>query len=317
MFTGAILDNVQTVQGHVVPKSSISKLAYMKADAVGMLATGGTWHPKSLYDELISLLNPFFIIRVGGHRQSIDEFITWAYSVWFNVSNNKGIITIGNEPNLEGWQNDPVGYARFAIEVLRELDRLGVPAAVAAPGDIGSSAASFFWLDFLDAFGKYPDRLCVNLYAHNVNGYADYFRKSCQELYIGEVNTLDIPNRGPFLLESFKKLASVGVKAATIFIAGGYSDGAWDDRYVISAEDCYYLGDHKFEWENSVPLTDSFSDVYKDWGSQGGIDNNFRKHLLGIGLIKPTSEDLKMLALEAGASVTQLRNALSAYDFKE
>lgn len=56
--------------------------------------------------------------------------------------------------------------------------------------------------------------------------------------------------------------------------------------------------------------------VFAEWEAAGGVENNFRKHLLGIGAIKPTSDDLKFLADECDASVTQLRVALKAFPFR-
>ena len=64
-----------------------------------------------------------------------------------------------------------------------------------------------------------------------------------------------------------------------------------------------------------MTLAEQYPNEYQAWVAAGGIENNFRKHLLGIGSIKPTPDDLKMLARECRASVDQLVNALNAYPF--
>ena len=60
-------------------------------------------------------------------------------------------------------------------------------------------------------------------------------------------------------------------------------------------------------------LKDQYPDAFAAWEAAGGITNNFKKHLLGIGVLAPTADDLKFLADETQASVTQLRNALDRY----
>ncbi len=63
-------------------------------------------------------------------------------------------------------------------------------------------------------------------------------------------------------------------------------------------------------------LQEQFAAEYQAWVAAGGITNNFRKHLIGIGRIQPTADDLRMLAAECGASVAQMQAAIARFPFR-
>lgn len=63
-------------------------------------------------------------------------------------------------------------------------------------------------------------------------------------------------------------------------------------------------------------LKEQYVDLFAQWDAAGGVENNFRKHLLGIGAIQPTAGDLQFLAREAEAGLSQLKGALASYPFK-
>jgi hypothetical protein len=68
----------------------------------------------------------------------------------------------------------------------------------------------------------------------------------------------------------------------------------------------------------SIPsgtLAEQYPQLWADWVAAGGAENNFRKHLLGIGVITPSKDDLHFLAQEAGASIAQIQGALKRYPF--
>lgn len=66
---------------------------------------------------------------------------------------------------------------------------------------------------------------------------------------------------------------------------------------------------------NIMGLIEQYKAIYEEWVAVGGAENNFRKHLLGIGVLQPTADDLKFLAAEAAGSVAQLKGALDKYPF--
>ncbi|GEM_PF-3829778 len=103
-------------------------------------------------------------------------------------------------------------------------------------------------------------------------------------------------------------------------------DGQWEQKghtydaevvaiLRIAAQAWWKRGQGKKEEKKVATLAEQFSDLYQQWVEAGGIDANFRKHLLGSRVIKATPDDLKMLAAESIASATQLKNALVDYPF--
>lgn len=114
------------------------------------------------------------------------------------------------------------------------------------------------------------------------------------------------------------------VYGATYFLDGTIDPDKWARFDILSTTVPKLLA----EWNRSHPAniktpeaktvaktTEQYKTLYDQWVVAGGIENNFRKHLLGIGVIKPTPADLKMLADEIAASVAQLKGALNNYPF--
>lgn len=51
---------------------------------------------------------------------------------------------------------------------------------------------------------------------------------------------------------------------------------------------------------------------FAEWDKAGGIEDNFRAHLLGIGALLPTRDDIGMLVDQAQAALSQIEGALDA-----
>ena len=100
---------------------------------------------------------------------------------------------------------------------------------------------------------------------------------------------------------------------------GGSADSTWDSFSVLGCDDiaAYMAERNQAERNKEEPmsLASQFPNEYRAWLEAGGIENNFRAHLLGTGVIKPTADDLKILAAQALASAKQLQNALNDYPF--
>ncbi len=128
--------------------------------------------------------------------------------------------------------------------------------------------------------------------------------------------------------------APAGVEACCYFILSG--EGRENVRYWLLTNATYY-DDFKTarngetpsqdaplspsegipELQNihggSMALKDEHPDEFAAWEAAGGVENNFRKHLLGIGVIAATAEDLEFLADEAASGIAQLKGTLNAF----
>lgn len=235
---GLLLDNCQTGLQETVSQDSIDKLRAMQASVVGTLWTGGTQHGREVYDRCEAVLDhPLYIVRVGGHRQTPDEWLAFfdaAIDALPDVvlGERRVVIAVANEPNLEGWHDDPVGYGQLFAAARRIVASPPLLFACPSLGVVG-------WERYLEtALAQVPAKpanMIANLYDYTVE-QAAMLRTLCGNIYIGEVNRLALP-RVDWLRGAFDQLAQAGVVAATLFIAGGKSGGSWDDRYIISKDE--------------------------------------------------------------------------------
>jgi hypothetical protein len=107
------------------------------------------------------------------------------------------------------------------------------------------------------------------------------------------------------------------VYGSAYFCDGTIDPGKWGRFDImntsIPAAIAAWNAEHPVEVKKMSDITQQYADLFKQWVAAGGVVNNFRKHLLGIGVIKPTPDDLKLLANEAIASDQQLKNALDNF----
>lgn len=64
-----------------------------------------------------------------------------------------------------------------------------------------------------------------------------------------------------------------------------------------------------------MELEDQFPEIYKEWVGAGAIRNNFRTHLLALGVLPATKDDVRLLADELQAKINQLRNVVNTLPF--
>ena len=67
--------------------------------------------------------------------------------------------------------------------------------------------------------------------------------------------------------------------------------------------------------EEPVTLAEQYPTQYQQWVAAGGVANNFRAHLLGIGAIVPTKADVPVLAGQVKAATDQLTNVVARLPF--
>lgn len=234
---GAHLDNLD----HPA-ESSYCKLALMRAGVVGTLWTDGTRHRRPVYQRLLDELDaPLFHVRVGpSGRCTVEGWLRDAEAALAELPPGaRARVRALNEVNLAaegGWS--PEQYADFLMGV-RAAWPPDVPL-VAAPLCLADPTWPTWWSRFLAACGGTvpADRVAVNCYAHLVE-YALAFPRPFD---VTELNTLVVPPgqaRAAWLLDAARRLDA---DTTQIFIVGGRSHGAWDERYVISEDECARLG---------------------------------------------------------------------------
>ena len=126
-----------------------------------------------------------------------------------------------------------------------------------------------------------------------------------------------------WLLELQLVAKLLGIEAAFAFIASS-PDPQWRE-FEITEEAAALLElpdteepeeEEREEETLEQDLMDQYREQYETWVYAGGIENNFRAHLLGQGLLKPTADDLRMLIGDIRSSLGQLEQALDTLPFE-
>jgi hypothetical protein len=230
---------------------------------------------------------------------------------------------LGNEPNVavEEWHGDSFAWREWTLQTYRllklEFPSLRFAAAALSPtGDHREGPLE--WLR------QAPALDCWAIHAYWQSSIEEALtwvaRFAEGERHVTEYNRVggpDVPEYVAFL----QGCAALGVHSASYFILSGTDD--WQ-RYWLSSSQLAELArpggaldtpGGMTDMPESMPLAEQFPQQYAEWVAAGGVENNLRKHLLGIGLLAPSAADLRFLADEAGASLKQLQEALRAYPF--
>jgi len=107
------------------------------------------------------------------------------------------------------------------------------------------------------------------------------------------------------------------VLGGTVFTCGPYSDFAGFDvdglvgrippaSQTISIPDRPVTG-------GDMDIITQYRSIYDQWVAAGGVVNNFRRHLLAIGILQPTQEDIRLLINEAYAANQQLKQTADRF----
>ena len=250
MLIGVCLDNVDEPA-----EESWRKLAAMRPRVVGTLwtrvsaADGGTRHGRAVYERLEEVLErPTYHVRVGASRRmGVEEWVEAANAALGEVpaaALTEGRVRLRclNEVNLEhegGWE--PEEYAGFLAEA---VERVSVPL-LAAPVSLVVGAREW-WLRALAAWGGVVPAagVCANVYGARVHEVGELLVEGVP-WHVTEINTLHARpggERAGWLVQSLMALEEAGCETAEVFILGGRSHGAWDERYVLTMEECQRLG---------------------------------------------------------------------------
>lgn len=60
-----------------------------------------------------------------------------------------------------------------------------------------------------------------------------------------------------------------------------------------------------------MKLSEQYPQIYQEWVKAGGIEDHFRDHLLGIGVLPPTVADAEHLLDQIGAKLAEARNVIA------
>ena len=234
---GAHLDNLD----HPAD-SSYRKLVLMRAGVVGTMWTDGTRHRRPVYQRLRDELDdPLFHLRVGpSARCTVEQWLRDADAALAELPPGSRVrVRALNEVNLDAegaWS--PEQYADFLMAIRAawppEIPLVASPLCLADPG----------WRAWRSRFlsacgGELPaDLAAVNCYAHLV----DEALALPRPFDVTELNTLAMPPgpaRAAWLREATDRLAA---DTTQLFIAGGRSHGAWDERYILTEQEAAILG---------------------------------------------------------------------------
>lgn len=201
----------------------------------------------------------------------------------------------------------------FAMEAKNLIGKLVLHAGADAPGEhieedwqLQADAGLQKFIDVWDAHAYTPAQLVQVAVARRIFGLP---------VWLTEYNQM--------LPSEVVAMAPAGVEACCFFILSG--EGVENKRYFL-LDSPYYEDFKAASLANNIPadnipageggtmeLEELFPDLFSQWVEAGGIRNNFRKHLLGVGAVPAGKEDLDFLADEAASGLAQLKGTLDAF----
>ncbi len=114
-----------------------------------------------------------------------------------------------------------------------------------------------------------------------------------------------------------EQLRGVRATIGSAVVAFLFCNGCWGDwaSYDVAGEPAIETLLSEGVEEGPVALKDQYPAQYAAWVAAGGIENNFRAHLLGIGEIQPMRSDIPILAGQVKAATDQLTNVVARLPF--
>jgi hypothetical protein len=195
-------------------------------------------------------------VRVGpSGRTTVEDFVADLAEAHAQVPlsalhEGRVLFTALNEPNHPdegGWTG--AAYAAFYKKV-----RAAVPAVPVLPAGPSQGFADWrAWMaDFFAAGGlaDAPGVTC-HLYAHYADDLA-YWLGLDLPVHVTEVGYVDAD--AAWFADRFRLYAEAGVASAQVFIADGRSNGAWDERYVLSDETARAIGAASHPTKENPPV---------------------------------------------------------------
>jgi hypothetical protein len=252
--------------------------------------------------EAVQMFMPILEIPWNEERQSGDELSRYSedsVKATLRIRAEGYPVAVGNFSVTWPTVSDALRYLpAFAVADYHSFHEYSWPTMADAWGRIGHYKAVEGVLPasarkpvLLTEFGL--DKLCIGIRG----GYRDA--------------GLSGEQYAPQLRTARKQVATAEV--AFIYCCGQFGDWAGYDVAGESAIETL-LGEIGNGGE-SMALKDQYPIEFRQWESAGGVANNFRAHLLGIGVLTPTKADVPILAGQVKAATDQLTNVVARLPF--
>lgn len=188
--------------------------------------------------------------RGGDHEQPLRfaQRVLNAAALAYDVGCAHGLpqwYEIGNEPNLigEGFGGDAMTFNRWFISVVEYLRARGFVHGLFYPG-LSPISGYLSWYNEPTTRQALSMANGIALHAYNdivleVNKARSFLQSSGLGHY-----PLMLSEAGSLLgarLEEFAKLSALPLVAFHVFIIEGKSNGAWDDKYILTEAECRAL----------------------------------------------------------------------------
>lgn len=189
-------------------------------------------HGAAVYERLEAISRPLYLVRVDPEPGAVA--LAWASVPQAIRQSGRVLLRFGNEPNTEGLT---------AAEYTRRF--LAVKAAVRVPLLVANLSLCEGWQEYLRGIEpaiRASDGIGLSLYrddASDPGRWLNEYGRFGKPLYGVELN-VDYEPHGERRVGWWKW--AVGnlqphIEAATVFILGGKSNGAWRDDYIMTAAD--------------------------------------------------------------------------------
>ena len=334
MLIGVHLSNRRTAQPQLTEgDKELLRLMVPALRAVKLFA----YHKPDVWEWVFSTVQPELTVVRLDHL----DFLSTLDEAYADYQGANVVVELGNEPNHERemWGGDLDAFVEWYERVEAEVGARYPKWKRGFPG-LSPQKRPERWLENrrIKALVRRADYLCAHAYYSRVDLLTDAVEGGSFQF-----EHLFYPEKMLLLTEFCYTGGEGGQPRERWRLAGDYVRYAlWvKDRPYVRALCYFILGSDDPQWEKvgetfdetmaraigGIRLGDSmesyvdilgdlarrFPEVAREWVKDGGGRNNLRKHLLGIGCIEPTLDDLEFLADEAIASATQVKNAIGMY----
>ncbi|GEM_PF-6578735 len=289
------------------------------------------WHYLTDDDPLPALASACFLDAAGAGkgmqsplrlcrlyykgRPNLDDTITKALG-WARMGCK---VQLGNEPNhpIEEWSGTPEDYAEWYYRVKAYCPDVQLYWAAPSPG-------LPYWEEWYTGADN-ADGLTVHAYGSyaEMRAVVEYVlgRFPGKPVWISEVNFGPGPGRvidrnawAHDHLQPFLDWCATKPQIEAV----SYFAYVWPNPDLASPTPVDGQGTQiefvlrTWKQEEPMGLPEQYPELYQQWVAAGGIENNLRSHLLALGVLPPTKDDVRLLGEELKVKVNQLANVVNS-----